>query len=373
MIYIPRRLELPNRLFRRFLFTDIFIKDNNIGLVSIVYPDEDIKFNDIVCIVDGREYYFTYQIINRVYESNVFLMTESDELNRYIKGKKNITCHIKYGNVEGTFQLEKFEVPQKNLVLTTLFKDDYYLLPSWIEYNRLLGVDYFILYYNKKIDDRVLDLIGDMDDVLIIEWDLVHKLPEILGKDSRVKLVDKRLEKNHHHAQPMSMCHCLNYLGSKSKWIGFLDLDEYLIMKDLFNINDLLNRYAYSETAGIKFHCRWARLDNCNISQEDPQDSLKILKKFNTIRKVDTEGTFFRTKVIVNPTLTMVCNVHRLKKYKKKTNEIMLNTDDYYFLHYFNLNCGWGGRDKRNPFKGDVKLTLENRLHQLIKYNQNFI
>ena len=373
MFYIPKRFELQGRLFQRFLFTDIFIKGNNIGLISIIYPDENIDFNKIICEVNGNEYYFTHQIINRIYESNVFLMTEDVNLSKVVEGVDSIECKIKYLEYEDNFNLKKVDIPKNKLVLTTLFKDDYYLLKVWIEYNTLLGVDYFILYNNKKIDDRVKKMVNEYNNVLIIEWDMVHKLPEILGKDSRVKILDNKLEKNHHHAQPMSMCHCLNFLGSKSNWIGFFDLDEFIIMKDLFNINDLLDKYNYSETAGIKFQCRWANLKKCNIAEENPDDSRKKKKKYNTFRKIETEGTFFRTKVIVNPNLTTVCNVHRLKKYKKKTFEVMLNTDDYYFLHYFNLNCGWGGRNKRNPFKGNKEITLENRIHQLVKNNEHFI
>ena len=53
---------------------------------------------------------------------------------------------------------------------------------SWIEYYMLLGVEHFFLYYNKKIDDKMTNIIKkyiDNDIVTIIEWDFVHKLPEI--------------------------------------------------------------------------------------------------------------------------------------------------------------------------------------------------
>ena len=373
MYYIPKRFLLPDRTFQRFLFTDIFIKGDNIGLVSIVYPDENIDFNKIICEVNGKEYFFTHQIINRIYESNVFLMTESLELSRIIHRSNCINCKIKYLNYENEYDVYKMVIPDNKIVITTLFKDDYYLLKMWIDYYTLLGVDYFILYYNKVIDDRLREMVSEYKNILMVEWDMIHKLPEILYKDNRVKIVDNRLEKNHHQAQPMSMCHCLNFLGSKSKWIGFFDLDEYIILKDMFNLKKLLDEYNYSETAAIKFQCRWAKLDKCVIENEDPKNSFNILKKYNTFMKIETEGTFFRTKVIVNPNLTTVCNVHRLKKYKKGTREIILNIDNFYFLHYFNINCGWGGRDKRNPFKGTVNLTLENRIHQLIKYNENII
>ena len=241
----------------------------------------------------------------------------------------------------------------------------------WIDYNYSIGVDFFILYYNKEIDTNVLNLLENSkykDIVLLIEWNYVHKLPEILGKDSRVKIVDKSLQKNHHHAQPMSMSHCLNFLGSEFKWIGFLDLDEYLIMKNETNIKNLLQKYDSNNVAAIKFQCRWAKLQNWS-SDEDPKNGSYTLTKFNSFRKVDTEGTFFRTKVILKPNLVQRCNVHRLKRHSPNTEEILLDQNQYYFLHYFNINCGWGGRDKRDPFKDNPKIVLDNRIVELVKYN----
>ena len=53
-IYKPQNFPLPNRRFPRFLFSDVFITQNNIGLISIVYPDERIDFNtDISNEVNG--------------------------------------------------------------------------------------------------------------------------------------------------------------------------------------------------------------------------------------------------------------------------------------------------------------------------------
>jgi len=371
MLYKPQNFILPNRLFPRFLFSDIFIIDNNIGLISIVYPDENIDFNKIECIINNQTYYFSKQIINRVYESNVFLCTESQVLSKFINGKSNLKIKIKYYDLENEFVLNPIKIKRDQIVFSTLFKDDFYLLNMWIDYNYNLGIDFFILYYNKEFDTRVLELMNTpkyKDKVLLIEWNYVHKLPEILGKDSRVNILDKSLQKNHHHAQPMSMCHCLNYIGSKSKWLGFFDLDEYIIMHNETNIKDVLNKYSTNDIAAIKFQCRWAKLQNWSPN-ENPNNGVNILTKYNSFRKIETEGTFFRTKVILKPNLVERCNVHRLKRHAPNTKEILLNTDSYYFLHYFNINCGWGGRDKRDPFKDKPKIILDNRLIELVKYN----
>lgn len=66
--YKPKSFQLPNRRFPRFLFTDIFIVDNNIGVISIVYPDENIEFDKIECFLEIDKLgkiKFTKKIIHR--------------------------------------------------------------------------------------------------------------------------------------------------------------------------------------------------------------------------------------------------------------------------------------------------------------------
>ena len=367
--YKPNMFQLPNRRFPRFLFTDIFIVDNNIGLISIVYPDENIEFDKIECIIeiDKLEIFkFNKSIVHRVYESSVYLYTDNKLLSNFISINHEIKVTIKYQGITKNFILKKNKYGDHNLAMMTLFKDDYYLLKIWLDYNIKLGFDYFILYYNREIDNKVLDLLNVYGDkVILIEWNYVHKLPEILHKDSSVKILDNKLKGNHHHAQPMAMAHCLNYLARGCKWLGFFDLDEYLIPKKDTNIIKLLDKYDYNQISAIKFQCNWARLDGYDINRINPNDSINIFKTHNTFRKIETEGTFFRTKCIVNPNNVVVAGVHRLKKYSKE--EVCLEQNIASFIHYYNFSGGWGGRNKRNPLK-DQKLKLETRNIQLLNY-----
>ena len=100
-----------------------------------------------------------------------------------------------------------------------------------------------------------------------------------------------------------------------------------------------------------------------------PQTNLQKRMK-EVISKIETEGTFFRTKCIVNPNNVEVCGVHRLKRYDKSKKEVCLEPDDAFFLHYYNFSGGWGGRAKRNPLSNNNNLKLETRNIQLIKHNK---
>lgn len=375
MIYINQPFQLENTKYPRFLFSDIFItKDNSIGIISIIYPDVEQKYKEIECKISGIDKIFRFnkKIMREKYESNVYTYIDDSELQNIIKTRDNIEVTITYQNKTIKYNLDKKFNTKYNLSLTTLFKDDYYLLLPWIEYYLLLGVDHFFLYYNKKIDNRVTNLIQNYIDkniVTLIQWDFVHKLPEIQKLDPELKLVKESYKNNYHHSQPMSMSHCLNFFGQNCKWLGYLDLDEFIISKKYCNINQILNDFEYKKTAAIKFYCMWADLDECDFKNDSIKMGSDMFNKYNTIRKLESEGTFYRTKCIVNPNNIKICGVHRVKEYDKdKYTEHLLDEDDAYFLHYYKFSGGWGGRDKRDPLKNNKKI-LDNQITKMIKYN----
>jgi len=377
MIYYNNPFKLNNTNYSRFLFSDIFISKNTIGIISIIYPDVNINLDDIKCVIKLRnpiEFKFNKSIIHRKYESSVYAYIDDDRIEDIIKKNNKINITIEYHNQKKDYVLEKQINQQYNLVFTTLFKDDNYLLPLWIEYYSLIGVDHFIVYYNKKINKSLTDLLDiylRTDKLTLIEWDFVHKLPEIQKLSPDIKLVEESLKVNYHHSQPMSMAHCLHKFGELTNWIGYFDLDEYLILKEFTNIRNLLKNYDSEKTVGIKFECRWADLKGCDISKEYHHKTA-IFNKYNTFRKYETEGDFYRTKCIVNPKNVTVCGVHRVKKYNKnKYKEYLLDNKTSYFIHFFNFSGGWGGRDKRNPLKNQQKV-LETHHVKLIKFNQKY-
>jgi hypothetical protein len=377
MLYYNQPFQLENTKYPRFLFSDIFLTDKTIGIISIIYPDVEQKYSDIECKISGLDTIFRFnkKIMREKYESNVYAYIDDDNLKKFIKNNNKLDLTITYQNITKNYQIQKIHNKKYNLALSTLFKDDYYLLLSWIEYYMLLGVEHFFLYYNKKIDTKMTNIIKkyiDNDIVTIIEWDFVHKLPEIQKLDPNLILVKDSYKNNYHHSQPMSMSHCLNYYGTKCKWLGFLDLDEYIVTTKYLKLNDILNKYEYNKTAAIKFYCMWADLDGVDFRNDLIKNSYHVFNNYNTIRKLESEGTFYRTKCIVNPNNINICGVHRVKDYdNKKYTEHLLDENDAYFLHYYKFSGGWGGRDKRDPLRSNQKI-LDNQINKMIKYNNIF-
>lgn len=374
MIYINNPFKIENTKYPRFLFSDIFFTDNTIGIISIIYPDVKQEYDKVNIKIDNlnKTFNFNKKIMREKYESNVYLYIEDSDLKQYLKKRTKITIEVNYQNITRKFNLIKLPKKKYNLAFTTLFKDDYYLLKPWIDYYLLLGVEHFFLYYNKKIDNKITNLLQtylDKNIVTLIEWDFIHKLPEIQNLDKNIQLIKESYKNNYHHSQPMSMAHCLNYFGTQTKWIGYFDLDEYLVSTNTLKINDILNNYNYKKTASIKFYCMWSDLVDCNYKQESINLGFNIFTKYNTIRKLESEGTFYRTKCIINPNNVKICGVHRVKEYtENKANENLISENIAYFLHYYKFSGGWGGRDKRDPLKNNKKI-LDNQIMKMIKYN----
>ena len=85
------------------------------------------------------------------YESNVYTYIDDSELQNFIKSRDKIEVTITYQNKIMKYKLDKkCNNTQHNLSLTTLFKDDYYLLLPWIEYYLLLELIIFFYIIIKK-------------------------------------------------------------------------------------------------------------------------------------------------------------------------------------------------------------------------------
>ncbi len=139
-----------------------------------------------------------------------------------------------------------------DLVMSTLFLKDPYRAKQWIEYNLLLGVQHFFMYYHGRLKDlKVLfpkdyDVLMDYVDkniVTLIEWNC--GITYIKEED---KYLYKRKDylKAWHYAQHAQIQHITSELCNSTRWILNIDLDEFIVLRDYISlihyINDLEKR-----------------------------------------------------------------------------------------------------------------------------------
>ena len=102
-----------------------------------------------------------------------------------------------------------------------IFKNEAPYLKEWIEYHRLIGVDHFYLYNNNS-EDNFRD---------ILEPYIANNI---------VTLVDFPQQ----YAQLAAYNDCYRKAKDESKWIGFIDTDEYINLIDSNSIKDFLHKYS---------------------------------------------------------------------------------------------------------------------------------
>ncbi len=110
------------------------------------------------------------------------------------------------------------------ITICAIFKDEAQNFDEWLSYHISLGVDHFYLYNNFSSDNYI----------------------EVLSpyiKSGRITLI----EWSHNKGQLSAYQHCYDNYNQDSQWLGFIDLDEFVVPNTANNIKDFLEQYkSYS-------------------------------------------------------------------------------------------------------------------------------
>lgn len=104
--------------------------------------------------------------------------------------------------------------------ICAIFKNEAPYLKEWLEFNHLVGVEHFYMYNNNSEDEywRVLAPFVEKGWVTLTEWPYDQKQMECY-KD------------------------CIKNYASETKWMGFIDIDEFIIPKSTDNIYEYLQPF----------------------------------------------------------------------------------------------------------------------------------
>lgn len=111
--------------------------------------------------------------------------------------------------------------PSYYLSVCCIVKDENDYLPEWLDYHRKIGAGHFYIYDNgsKKPVKEVVNDLGFADFVT------VTRIP---GQNMHVKAYQ----------------HCLDNFGYNSRWIAFIDMDEFIVPKnESASLPELLEKY----------------------------------------------------------------------------------------------------------------------------------
>src|SRR4051794_7234593 len=108
------------------------------------------------------------------------------------------------------------------LSMCTIYRDQADLLPEWIEFHKLVGVERFYLYNNFSKDDHREVLAPYVADGTVVMHDWAVPFPPALAT---------------------AFTHCVTEHGDESRWIAFIDMDEFLFSPTLRPVSELLPGY----------------------------------------------------------------------------------------------------------------------------------
>jgi hypothetical protein len=341
-IYKPNSFLLKDNIY---LFLDIFIKDNKIYLIVPLYES---------FILDIKLYLELYLEDIKLEKNKVIKYIEYEGIiiiEYYVKYKLDINKYkvkVKYDKIEKYYELDvnymdNINIINSNLCISTLFKDDYFLLETWIDYYYSKNINDFYLYFNNKINKNVLNLLNKIDknyniNIVLIEWD--YNYWNISNKFK-------------HHAQIGMLNHCLyKYAKNFNYWLN-IDLDEYLNKIEIYDSDFYLynNRWAKLEDSISNKFYNYININDTKfylgiiqkIFKKENLDFHSMMKKYNNSIYLHIN----RTKWIINTTKFDAVGIH-LPKLKFDINYNIYN-ENLWFAHFSN----WTNSNKRNLFFED--------------------
>lgn len=143
-----------------------------------------------------------------------------------------------------------------SLAICAIFQDEAPYLKEWIEFHRLVGVEHFYLYNHRSCDN----------------YREVLK-PYILS--GLVELIDKPKVANRIKVFNRLQCKCYNeclaHARGLSKWVAFIDIDEFLFPVSERSLLDVLKQYE--EFGGV--YANW-RIFGTSRIHNIPKNQLLI-------------------------------------------------------------------------------------------------
>lgn len=180
---------------------------------------------------------------------------------------------IKYTILSGWHKLllnlirpTKVEKKKYYTAICAIFKNEALYFKEWLEYHKIIGVEHFYLYNNLS-DDNYMDILR----------------PYI--EDGTVTLVDWPTPQS----QMQAYSDCVERFSHEANWIGFIDLDEFIVPNICDNINEVLKPFEKKRPVVIVY---WKLFGTSGLLDRD-KNSLVTESFYSCWRKQTNIGKLF--------------------------------------------------------------------------------
>lgn len=136
----------------------------------------------------------------------------------------------------------------KPIVICAIAKNEHLYINDWVKYHINLGFDHIYVFDN---DDLNAQFIGDF-----IDKDLIDK----------ISFIDVR---GMHKQWFQQKCYNKFYQANKDNfsWCAFIDIDEYIVLRDWKNIREMLSDKCFDDFLSIKL--RWHMYGDDDVIKRD--------------------------------------------------------------------------------------------------------
>jgi hypothetical protein len=226
-----------------YFFYDVFLKNGDVYAIGPYYPK--IQFPNYYPVLNYDNNSVNGEFIpdrDRHTMLYKFTIPVGSQMN-------NIT--ITYCHMTVSIILEPERTKKKHVLsISSVIKNEHDHLEQWLDYNIKIGVDHFYLYDNNSDDKErmreILEPYTEKGYISLIDWSFPFKIyvPEVfpIPLDSL------------YFCQIVALNHCIHKYGNETDWLINMDPDEYMVPKNVNNIQTILQEYATSDISGLYLH-----------------------------------------------------------------------------------------------------------------------
>jgi hypothetical protein len=164
---------------------------------------------------------------------------------------------------------------KRYLSICAIYRDEAQYLREWVEFHRLIGAERFFLYNNLSTDTHLGVLAPYLEDGTVV----LHQWP---GPNAQLPAYE----------------HCLEDHRHESRWIAFLDIDEFLFSPTGDRVSEVLVDYEGWPAVGVN----WAMFGTSGHRTKPPGLVIE-----NYVRRVTDANLNRHIKSIVDPKRTVGC------------------------------------------------------------------
>lgn len=156
-----------------------------------------------------------------------------------------------------------------NVSICAIFKDEADYLKEWIEYHKIIGIEHIYLYNNNSSDNflEILEPYIKLNYITLNDWPIKQ-------------------------GQMQAYQHWADNYKNESKWVGFIDIDEFVVPNDYENVYDFLSGFEDRPVVIIN----WRYFGSSGLIDRDIKRL--VIEDFNIswYKYADIGKYFFNTK-----------------------------------------------------------------------------